>query len=133
MTLTESDAAPQGPEAKPPDPAAIPPASGAGSSGGPVHRWALSLLALLLLAGTAICVYLTRFHENALYGDSSVSLENCPRTETTNCELVNTSEDSELLGTPISAFGIPTYLLLLWLTLLPTDGRLDVAEVTITG
>ncbi|HEU4401655.1 MAG TPA: redoxin domain-containing protein [Candidatus Polarisedimenticolia bacterium] len=91
------------------------------SPAGPPARagsaWALAILATLLLAGTAIGLYLTRFHENALYGDASVTLENCPRTETTNCEVVNTSESSELLGVPISALGIPTYLLLLWLTL----------------
>jgi len=99
-----TDSIPAGSDPSPPDGARRP--------------WALVLLAALLAAGTAICVYLTRFHENALYGDASVTLANCPRTETTNCEVVNTSEDSELGGVPISALGIPTYLLLLGLTIL---------------
>lgn len=87
---------------------------------GPAHPRVLlplGLLAALLLAGAAICVYLTRFHENALHGDSSLTLANCPEDETTNCEAVNTSEYSEVAGVPISAFGIATYLLLLWLVL----------------
>src|SRR5262249_34044463 len=70
--------------------------------------WTLAILALLLACGLAICLYLTRFHENAMYGDSSVELANCPEDETTNCEAVNTSGYSELGGVPISAFGIPT-------------------------
>ena len=76
----------------------------------------LLFLSALLVAATAICLYLTRFHDNEMYGDSSVTLSNCPQDETTNCEVVNTSGYSELLGVPISALGIPTYLLLLALT-----------------
>jgi thiol-disulfide isomerase/thioredoxin/uncharacterized membrane protein len=60
-------------------------------------------------------VYLTRFHDIEVYGDQSATLSNCPTNETTNCEVVNTSGYSEFLGVPISALGIPTYLLLLFL------------------
>src|SRR5436309_2370190 len=81
------------------------------------HLWPLAVLAGLLLAGTAVCLYLTRFHENAMYGDSSVDLTNCPQTETTNCEMVNTSGYSELAGIPISALGVPTYVLLFGMAL----------------
>ena len=81
----------------------------------PRRAWPLALLAALLVAGTAIGLYLTRFHENALYGDESVGLANCPQDETTNCEAVNTSAYSDIAGIPISALGIPTYLLLLGL------------------
>ena len=77
------------------------------------HPWLLWLLAAALVAGTGICLYLTRFHENQLYGDASATLANCPESETTNCEVVNTSGYSEIAGVPISALGIPTYLLLL--------------------
>src|SRR6266446_2207783 len=82
---------------------------------GPRHTWPLALLASLLVAGASIGLYLTRFHENALYGDESVGLANCPQDETTNCEAVNTSAYSDIAGIPISALGIPTYLLLLGL------------------
>ena len=77
------------------------------------HPWLLWLLAAALVAGTGICLYLTRFHENQLYGDATATLANCPESETTNCEVVNTSGYSEFAGVPISALGIPTYLLLL--------------------
>src|SRR5260221_5906437 len=77
------------------------------------NRWALVLLAIALCGGVGICLYLTRFHEIEMYGDQSATLSNWPRTETTNCEVVNTSAYSEIGGVPISALGIPTYLLLL--------------------
>lgn len=80
-------------------------------------RWLLLPLVGLLLAGIGICLYLTRFHDIEMYGDQSATLSNCPQTETTNCELVNTSGYAELLGVPISALGIPTYLLILLLAL----------------
>jgi uncharacterized membrane protein len=80
-------------------------------------RWLLLPLAGLLLAGIGICLYLTRFHDIQMYGDQSAELSNCPQTETTNCEVVNTSGYAEVLGVPISALGIPTYLLLLLLSL----------------
>ena len=85
------------------------------------HPSLLWLLAALLVAGTGICLYLTRFHENQLYGDASATLANCPESETTNCEVVNTSGYSEIAGVPISALGIPTYLLLL--ALIAMTGR----------
>ncbi|MCI0567565.1 MAG: redoxin domain-containing protein [Acidobacteria bacterium] len=80
-------------------------------------RWLLFPLVGLLLAGIGICLYLTRFHDIEMYGDQSATLSNCPQTETTNCEVVNTSGYAEFLGVPISALGIPTYLLLLLLSL----------------
>src|SRR5262245_26329069 len=77
----------------------------------------LWVLSALLLAGVSVCLYLTRFHENAMYGDTSVGLANCPESATTNCEAVNTSGYSELAGIPISALGVPTYLLLFGMVL----------------
>src|SRR5881296_4770774 len=92
---------------------------GTGTDGGEgpgVRRhWLLWLLAGALVVGTGICLYLTRFHENQMYGDATATLANCPENETTNCEVVNTSGYSEIAGVPISALGIPTYLLLLLL------------------
>jgi len=83
----------------------------------PRFRWLLVPLVGILLAGIGICLYLTRFHDIQMYGDQSASLSNCPQTETTNCEVVNTSGYAEILGVPISALGIPTYLLLLLLSI----------------
>ncbi len=75
------------------------------------------ILTLTLLAGVSIGLYLTAHHDSQLYGDKAFKLENCPQTETVDCEAVNTSDWSELAGTPIAAFAVPFYLLvivLLW-------------------
>jgi thiol-disulfide isomerase/thioredoxin/uncharacterized membrane protein len=75
------------------------------------------LLSALLVAGIGIAVYLTRHHENQVYGDASLTLANCPQTAAIDCEAVNTSAWSELFGVPIAALALPTYLLaliLLW-------------------
>ncbi len=92
------------------------PAGGEGP--GARQGWALWVLAAVLVAGIGICFYLTRFHENQMYGDATATLANCPETETTTCEVVNTSGYSEIAGVPISALGIPTYGLLLSLLVL---------------
>lgn len=72
-------------------------------------------LTAVLLAGTGIALYLTAHHDHQVYGDRSFKLENCPQTETVDCEAVNTSAWSELAGAPIAAFAVPLYLLVLGL------------------
>ena len=64
-----------------------------------------------------MAVRLVRHHEVQLYGDAMDAFSNCPQTETISCEAVNTSSWSELLGVPIAAFAVPTYLLVLGLVL----------------
>ncbi len=86
-------------------------------SGSIKYQWPLHLLTVFVLIGIGIGGYLTWHHENELYGDSSVSLVNCPENATINCEVVNTSKYSEFLGVPIAVFAIPTYLLILALIL----------------
>ena len=76
---------------------------------------ASTLLAAVLLVGCGIAAYLVAHHENQVYGDATLTLANCPETETVNCDLVNSSPWSELFGVPIAAFALPTYLLLLGL------------------
>jgi uncharacterized membrane protein len=71
------------------------------------------VLSLLLLAGIGIGVYLAWHHDNQKFGDATARLANCPETAIINCELVNTSAWSELMGVPIAAYAIPTYLLTL--------------------
>ena len=60
--------------------------------------------------------YLAWHHDNKLYGDATAKLANCPHTETVDCDVVNTSPWSELMGVPIAAYAVPTYLLVLVLT-----------------
>jgi thiol-disulfide isomerase/thioredoxin/uncharacterized membrane protein len=83
--------------------------------------WASALLALLLVAGLGAAGYLVAHHENQVYGDATLSLANCPQTETVNCDIVNASSWSEIAGVPIAAFAIPTYVLLIGL--LAVSGR----------
>ena len=78
-------------------------------------RTASALLVLALLAGVGIAGYLVAHHENQVYGDATLSLANCPQTETVNCDLVNSSRFSEIAGVPIAALAVPTYLLLIGL------------------
>src|SRR5262245_32868834 len=75
--------------------------------------WVRLVLSSLLVGGVALSAALTRHHENKVYGDATAVLANCPETETVNCDTVNTSAWSELLGVPIAAFAVPTYLLVL--------------------
>jgi thiol-disulfide isomerase/thioredoxin/uncharacterized membrane protein len=81
----------------------------------PGGRLAAVLLVAALLAGMGIASYLVVHHENQVYGDATLTLGNCPQTETVNCDLVNSSRWSELLGLPIAALALPTYLLLIGL------------------
>jgi thiol-disulfide isomerase/thioredoxin/uncharacterized membrane protein len=78
-------------------------------------RLAAVLLAAALLTGFGIACYLVAHHENQVYGDATLTLANCSQTETVNCDLVNTSRWSEIMGVPIAALALPTYLLLLGL------------------
>ena len=74
---------------------------------------ARGVLAVFLLAGIAAALMLTRHHESQVYGDATATLGNCPETEMVSCDTVNTSAWSELLGVPIAALAVPTYLLVL--------------------
>lgn len=79
------------------------------------RRWALVPLALSLLIGIGIGLYLTWHHELEVYGQVAVDLGYCPESEDVNCTAVNTSVWSELFGTPIALLAAVTYLLLIWL------------------
>ncbi len=99
----------------------------------PRSLWALYLLTLFLLIGTGIAGYLTWHHENQMYGSANVALANCPETQTTNCEIVNTSQYSELFGVPLAALAIPVYLLLLGLIFFRQRSREDMQSVFAIG
>ncbi|MCB9662736.1 MAG: thioredoxin domain-containing protein [Alphaproteobacteria bacterium] len=87
---------------------------------------ALWLLLPLMLAGSAIGVYMARHHEVELYGGEAYAgeeLVGCVETEGVSCDVVNTSPWSEVLGVPTFAWAIPTYLLVAVLALLALRGR----------
>lgn len=97
-----------------------PPSAGGPPTGGPGiegrRRVAAPVLSALLLLGTGVSIYLVDHHNVVMYGGQSGSAL-CNVSELFNCDAVNASEWSELLGVPIAAFAVPVYLvslLMLW-------------------
>jgi len=75
--------------------------------------WVLWLLVPLLLAGIGASVYMTRHHETQLYGGAEYQGEHlmgCAEAEGVNCDIVNTSAWSEILGVPTFTWAVPFYL-----------------------
>ncbi|GMV44295.1 MAG: hypothetical protein AMXMBFR64_60110 [Myxococcales bacterium] len=89
------------------------------------RRWPLALLLPLVLAGAGVGGLLTWHHERELYGgaESQDGLIGCEESATVSCDLVNTSEHSEILGVPIATLAIPVYLLAAILCLGALRGR----------
>lgn len=87
--------------------------------------WALWALLLTQLFGMLAAGILTWHHEIALFGGVAEAGEliGCSATDKVNCDLVNTSEWSELLGVPIATWGFATYAVLAGLTLGALTGR----------
>ena len=86
---------------------------------------ALVLLMLAGVSGAAISGLMTWHHDVQLFGDAALQggLIGCEASEEVNCDIVNTSEYSELLGVPIATWGIATYLLVAALAALAVAGR----------
>lgn len=101
-----------------------------------MNRSTLALVALLLveLFGIVAAGVLTWHHEVALYGGvtGAGELIGCSATEHVNCDVVNTSEWSELLGVPIATWGLATYLTLVGLTVAALAGRREGLPVVFT-
>lgn len=91
----------------------------------PTRRWPLVLLLLSMAAGVAIGIYMTWHHDAMLYGTGEVEIVGCAETHEVNCDEVNTSRYSEVLGVPIAVFTGPTYLLVAWLAGMVLLGRGD--------
>jgi protein-disulfide isomerase/uncharacterized membrane protein len=102
-------------------------AQGARHTGDRPHSvWPLAVIAALVTAGIGISVYMTRHHEVELYGGAEYQAEElvgCVEAEGVSCDIVNTSEWSELAGVPLFTWAVPTYLLLLLLAGLAISGR----------
>jgi len=71
-----------------------------------VMSWDLGWgLALAMLAGMGASAYLANQHIAVLCGDASI----CSVSETFDCDKVNTSSYSELLGIPVALYGLGFY------------------------
>ncbi len=98
------------------------------------RRWPLFVLLLSLAFGAFAGALMTWHHELQAYGNGTDGpLVGCEASATVNCDLVNTSEWSELLGIPLATFGSGTYLALIVLTLLVLRGRGDLLGVLVVA
>ena len=92
----------------------------------PTRLWLAWFILPLCLAGAWIGVFMTQHHEVQLYGseqDQAGHLWGCQESELVNCDLVNTSDWSELFGVPQFTWAIPTYLAMGLLAGLLATGR----------
>ncbi len=101
------------PEPRPPQdpPPPVPPSP----ETAPTFRaWPMWILVVLMLFGVGAGLYMTQHHEVQLYGDAEDQTEliGCVESEKVSCDLVNTSDWSEILGVPLATLSIPTYFLL---------------------
>ena len=83
------------------------------------------LLVVLALVGVAIGVFLTYHHELQAYAGAEATghLWGCESTAKVDCDTVNNSPWSEILGVPLATWAIPTYLLIAGLALMAATGR----------
>lgn len=89
----------------------------------PLRAWPMWIIVALCLIGVAIGVYMTHHHEASVYGGSEIALWGCAEAEGVSCDIVNTSEWSELFGVPQFTWAIPAYLLIAGLAALAAIGR----------
>ncbi len=95
------------------------------SKPGALAQGALWLLIGVVLFGAGVGVYMTGHHDIQLYGGESVQFElvGCAEAEGVSCDIVNTSEWSEVFGVPTFTWAVPTGLLLAALAGLVLRGK----------
>ncbi|HCH61291.1 MAG TPA: hypothetical protein DFR83_00705, partial [Deltaproteobacteria bacterium] len=81
---------------------------------GTVHRaWALRLLWLVLLVSAGLAGWLAWSHLHLTHGVGAFE-SGCSIDATFDCDRVNTSDWSELIGIPISLYALPVYAAMAW-------------------
>jgi protein-disulfide isomerase/uncharacterized membrane protein len=95
---------------------------------------ALALIVPLMLFALFVGGLMTWHHDTQLYGGEAAQGEliGCTESAEVNCDVVNTSAYSELLGVPIATWSIPFYATILALALLALRGR-DGARTIVVG
>lgn len=90
-----------------------------------LRRLGLWLLVPLMLFGMGVGLLMTWHHDTQLYGAESEQgeLVGCTESASVNCDIVNTSAWSELLGVPIATLAIGAYAAVLVLTIAALRGR----------
>ncbi len=76
----------------------------------------LSIVIVLLVAGIGAAWYLTMVKLQLQYHPDYIS--GCNYSAQVNCDMVQTSDQSELMGIPITLFGIATYVSMIFLAVL---------------
>lgn len=94
-----------------------------GARPGRLQQAALGLMILLALVGAGIGIYMTGHHDTQLYGGAGFELVGCSEAPGVSCDVVNTSEWSEVFGVPTFTWAVPTYLLVALLAGLAATGR----------
>ena len=93
---------------------------------------ALCLLIPLMLFGIFVGGLMTWHHDTQLYGDPPQGeLIGCTESAEVNCDIVNTSAYSEILGVPIATLAIPFYATVLVLAVMALRGRMGVRALII--
>lgn len=91
------------------------------------HRaWALWLQAALMVPAIGASIYMARHHETQRYGGPEYQAEKlvgCEEAAGVSCDIVNTSAWSEVMGVPTFAWAIPTYLLVIALSVMAARGN----------
>ena len=81
---------------------------------GTVHRaWALRLLWFVLLVSAGLAGWLAWSHLHLTHGVGAFE-SGCSIDATFDCDKVNTSDWSELLGIPVSLYAVPVYAAMAW-------------------
>lgn len=89
-----------------------------------LRKLSLALLVPLMCFGVFVGGLMTWHHDTQLYGGGEQGqLIGCTESAEVNCDIVNTSEYSELLGVPIATLAIPFYATVLVLALMALRGR----------
>ena len=99
-----------------------------------VHRWPLFALLAVLAFGVFAGLLMTWHHELQAYGEGTGGpLIGCEESASVNCDLVNTSEWSELFGVPLATWAVATYLTLGVLVVLMLRGRRELQGVLVAA
>jgi len=88
-----------------------------------LQRIGLWLLIPALLFAMFVGGLMTWHHDTQLYGTGEAELIGCVESAEVNCDIVNTSEYSELMGIPIATLGIGFYATALVLVILALRRR----------
>lgn len=87
-----------------------------------VRRWPLAVLLAVLAFGVLAGALMTWHHEEQLHGDGTAELIGCDESAAVNCDVVNTSEWSEIFAVPLATWATAAYMTLAAVVVLALRG-----------